>query len=81
MPQARFFSTKMTFLFWGGYVIALLRSSYVPQAFFFGKNDVPWIFRTCNNAVEVSWSAAHAFCSAKSDSQMALAIFVMGEDL
>ena len=32
-----FFSAKMTFLGFWGHVMALLRSSYVPQAFFSGK--------------------------------------------
>ena len=50
-------------------------------AFVFGKNDVPGIFRTCGGPVEVFLRAAGPFFSSKSDSQMALAIFVMGEGL
>ena len=76
-----FFSAKTKFLGFLGHVIALLRSSYVPQAFFSRKTKVPGIFRTCNNPVEVFLRAAGAFFSAKSDSQMAWAILVMGEDL
>ena len=53
----------------------------MPQAFFFGKNDVPGIFKTCDGPVEVFLRAAGAFFRQKGDSQMALAIFVMGEDL
>ena len=80
----------------------------MPQAPFFGKNDVPGFFGTCNNPVEVFLRAAGAFFSAEitflrflrhviallnsfyvpkalflpanSDSQMASAIFVMGEE-
>ena len=48
---------------------------------FFGRNQVPEIFMTCNNPVEVFLRAAGAFLPANSDSQMALAIFVMGEEL
>ena len=51
------------------------------RRFFFGQNDVPGILMTCNGPVEVSLRAAGAFLPANSDSQMALAIFVMGEDL
>ena len=36
---------------------------------------------TCNSPVEVFLRAAGAFFPANSDSQMALAIFVMAEDL
>ena len=43
--------------------MALLRSSYVPQALFFGKNDVPGIFETCNSPVEVFLRAAGVFPS------------------
>ena len=70
----------MTFLGFLGHVITLLRSSYVPQALFFGKICFLGIFRTCNSPVEVFLRAAGAFFSAKSESQMALAIFVMGEE-
>ena len=49
----------------------------LPQALFFRKNDVPGIFETCNSPVEVFLRAAGAFFLANSDSQMALAIFVM----
>ena len=49
--------------------------------FLFGKNDVPRLFRTCNSPVEVFLRVASVFFPARSDSQMALAIFVMGEDL
>ena len=45
---------------------------------FFGKNGAPVIFRTCNSPVEVFLCAASVFFPASSDSQMALAIFVMG---
>ena len=48
---------------------------------FFGKNGVPGISKTCNGPVEVFLRAAGAFFREKGDSQMALAIFVMGEDL
>ena len=44
---------------------SLVRSSYVPQAFFFGKNDVPWFFKTCNSPGEVFLRAAGAFFSGK----------------
>ena len=44
---------------------SLVRSSYVPQVLFFGKNDVPVISKTCNNPVEVFLRAAGAFFSAK----------------
>jgi hypothetical protein len=71
----------MTFLCFLGHVIALLKSSYVPQALFCGKNDVPEIFRTCNIPVGVFLRAAGTFFPASSDSQMALAIFVRGVDL
>ena len=71
----------MTFLSFLGHVIALLRSSYVPQAPFFRQNDVPGIFVTCNSPVQVFLRDAGMFFPAKSDSKMALAIFVMGEDL
>ena len=50
------------------------------RRFFFGKNDVPGIFRTCNSPVEVFLRAAGAFFPASSDSQMALAILVMGQE-
>ena len=75
------FPAKMAFLGFWGHVVALLRSSYVPQAIFLCKNDVPGIFRTCNSPVEVFLRAAGAFWGGKSDSQMALDIFVMGEHL
>ena len=65
-----FVSTKTAFLVFSSHVITLLRSSHVPQAFFFGKNGV-----------EVFLRAAGAFFSPQNDSQMALAIFVMGEHL
>ena len=80
----------------------------MPQAPFFGENDVPGFFETCNSPVELFLRAAGDFFSAKmpflrfvrhviallksfyvpqalflpanSDSQMALAIFVMGEE-
>ena len=82
MCRRRFFSAEMTFLDFLDHVIALLRSSYVPQALFlFDKNDVPEIFKTCNIPVGVFLRAAGTFFPASSDSQMALAIFVMGEDL
>ena len=42
---------------------------------------VPGIFETCNGPVEVFLGAAGSFFAAKDDSQMALAIFVMGEGL
>ena len=37
----------------------------MPQAFFFGKNDVHGIFRTCDGPVEVFLRAAGVFFSAK----------------
>ena len=37
----------------------------MPQAPFFGKNDVPEIFMTCSSPVEVFLRAAGAFFSAK----------------
>ena len=43
----------------------MVRPSYVPQATFFGKNDVPGFFETCNSPVEVFLHAAGAFSSAK----------------
>ena len=76
-----FFSAKMTFLGFWRHVIALLRSSYVPQAFLFGNKDVLWTFMTSNSPAEVFFCAAGTFFPTSSDSQMALAIFVMGEDL
>ena len=45
------------------------------------KNDVPLIFRTCTSPVEDILPAAGALFPENSDSQMALAIFVMGEEL
>ena len=61
-----FFSTKFAFLGFLRHEIALLRSSYVPQALFvFGKNYVPGIFWTCNSPVEVFLRAAGAFFSGK----------------
>ena len=51
------------------------------RRFFFRKNDVPEICMLFNSPVEVFLRAAGAFFPANSDSQMALAIFVMGEDL
>ena len=33
----------------------------MPQAFFFGKNEVPGFVKTCNGAVEVFLRAAGAF--------------------
>ena len=63
-----------------GHVIDLLRSSHVPQALFFRKNDVPVIFRTCTSPVEDISPAAGALFPANSDSQMALAILVMGQE-
>ena len=59
----------------------LVKPSYVPQAHFFGKRDVPGILRTCDSPAEVFLRAAGLFFSSKSDSQMTLAIFVMGEEL
>ena len=53
----------------------------MPQAFSLRKNDVTGFLGTCNSTVEVFLRSAGAFFSAKSDSQLALAIFVMGEDL
>ena len=50
------------------------------RRFFFGKNDVPWLFVTCYSPVEVFLRAAGAFFTENSDSQMALAIVVMAED-
>ena len=76
-----FFQAKMTFLGFLNHVIALLRSCCVPQAIVFRQKNVPGTFRTCNSPAEVFLRAAGAFLSAKSDSQMALIIFVMGEDL
>ena len=60
-----FFSAKMTFLVFFGHVIALLRSSYVPQALFFRRKWRSWDFWTCNSPVEVFLRAAGAFFSAK----------------
>ena len=74
-----FFPAKMTFLEFLGHVIALLRSS--SGTFVFRQNDVPVIWKTCNSPVEVFLRAAGALFPASSDSQMALAIFVMAEDL
>ena len=70
----------MTFLGFLGHVITLLKSPYVPQALFFRKNDVPVIFRTCTSPVEDISPAAGALFPANSDSQMALAILVMGQE-
>ena len=50
-------------------------------AFCVGKNDALGICVTCNSPVEVFLRAAGVLLSANSDSQMALAIFVMGKDL
>jgi hypothetical protein len=60
LPQTFFFG-KMTFLSLLGHVIALLRSSYVPQALFSRKNGVPVILRTCTSPVEVFLRAAGVF--------------------
>ena len=46
---------------------SLVRSSYVLQALFFRKNDVPWISKTCNSSVEVFLRAAGAFFFGKND--------------
>ena len=37
---------------------SLVKPSYLPQAPFFGKNDVPGFFETCNSPVEVFLRAA-----------------------
>ena len=50
------------------------------RRFVSGKNDVPGFLNTCNSPVEVFLRAAGVFFPASSDSQMALAIFGMGED-
>ena len=52
----------------------------LPQALFFCKNDVPVISRTCTSPVEDISPAAGALFPANSDSQMALAILVMGQE-
>ena len=70
----------MTFLRFLRHVIALLRSSYLPQALFLRKNDGNVIFRTCTGPVEDISPAAGALFPANSDSQMALAILVMGQE-
>ena len=44
---------------------SLVWSSYVPQAPFFGKNDVPRILKTCNSPVELFLRPAGAFFPAK----------------
>ena len=64
-----FFSVKMTFLGFVGHVIALLGSSYVPQALFFCKNGVPGIFKTRNNPVMIFSRAAGVFLFGKNDVQ------------
>ena len=46
MRQA-LFSAKMTFLRFLGHVIDLLRSSYVPQAFFSAKSDSHMALAIC----------------------------------
>ena len=56
-----FFSAKMTFLGFLGHVIALLRSSHLPQALFFRQKWRSLIFRTCNSPVEVFLRAAGGF--------------------
>ena len=81
MPQALFFGENDVpgiFRTRNSPIEVFLRAA---GAFFSGKNDVPGIFRTCNSPIEVFLRAAGAFFPANSDSQMALAIFVMGEDL
>ena len=60
-----FFSAKNAFPAFLWHVIALLKSSYVPQAFFFGRSDVPGFLKTCNSPVEVFLRAAGPFFSAK----------------
>ena len=98
LPQAPFFSEKMTFLGFVCHVCVCYAAAgaffsgkndvpgiFMPcvcvlrcrRRFFFRKNDVPGIFETCNSPVEVFLRAAGAFFLANSDSQMALAIFVM----
>ena len=59
---------------------SLVRPSYVPQAPFFDKNVVPGMFMTCHSPVEVFLRAAGALFPANSNSQMAFAIFMMGEE-
>ena len=51
----------------------------MPQALFLRKNDVPVIFGTCTSPVKDISPAAGALFPANSDSQMGLAIFVMGQ--
>ena len=46
-------------------VLALLKSSRMPQAFFFGNKCVPEIFMTCMGPVEVLQAAAGAFVQQK----------------
>ena len=70
-----FFPGKMTFLGFLCHVCVCYAAA--GAFFFFRKNDVPGIFETCNSPVEVFLRAAGAFFLANSDSQMALAIFVV----
>ena len=60
-----FFSARMTFLRFLWHVVALLRSSYVSQAFFSCKKNAPSIFKTCHSPVGVFVRAASAFFSGK----------------
>ena len=71
----------MSFLGFLRHVIALLRSSYVPQAFFSGKNGVPEFLRHVIALLRSFYVPQALFLPANSDSQMALAIVVMGEEL
>ena len=76
-----FFQAEVTFLGFFGHVIALLRSSYVPQALFLSAKMTFLGFLGHVIALVRSAYVPQAFFFAKSDSQMALAILVMGEDL
>ena len=75
LPQALFFRKKKR----SGYFYALCVCDALPQTLIFGKNDVPVISRTCTSPVEDFSFAAGALFPANSDSQMALGIFVMGQ--
>ena len=60
---------------------SLVRSSSVPQAFFSAKMTFLGFLGHVIALLRSSYVPQALFFSPKSDSQMALAIFVMGEDL
>jgi hypothetical protein len=67
LPQAAFFGNKCV-----PGIFMLCVCDALPQASFFRKKWRSWYFMTCTSPAEV-------LLPASSDSQMALAIFVMGQ--